>query len=56
MPITPTSPQDNSAIIVVVLLVAGFCTVYWKTALRLIAILLIALVVYGLIMSLHSLG
>jgi hypothetical protein len=55
MPITPANPQDHDAIIVVVLIVAGFCACYWKTALRLIAIGLIALFIYGLIMSLHGL-
>jgi hypothetical protein len=54
MPVPPTSPQDNNAILVIVLLVAGLCTIYWRITLRLIAIGLIALAAYGLIVSLHG--
>jgi hypothetical protein len=53
MPVLPASPHNNDSIILVVLLVAGFCAFYWKTALRLIAVILIAIVVYGLIIGLH---
>lgn len=53
MPVTPPSPQNNDALILVVLLAAAFCAFYWKTALRLIAIILLTIVAYGLIMGLH---
>lgn len=56
MPITPTDPQNHDAIIMVVLLVAGLFAFFTKTALRILAGLLIALVVYGLIASLHGVG
>jgi hypothetical protein len=53
MPIPSTSPQDNDSILVIALIAAGFCAFYPKTALRLIAAALIALVAYGLIIGLH---
>jgi hypothetical protein len=53
MPVPPASPQDSNAILVIALLIASFCAFYWKTALRLVAAVLIALVAYGLIVGLH---
>jgi hypothetical protein len=53
MPVPSASPQDTNAILVIALIVAGFCAFYPKTALRLIAAVLIALVAYGLIIGLH---
>jgi hypothetical protein len=54
MPVPPTSPQGNIAILVIVLLVVGLSTIYWRLTLRLIAIVVIALAAYGLIISLHG--
>jgi hypothetical protein len=54
MPV-PSTPQDHDAIVTVVLLVAGFFGFFPKVAVRLIVIILIAIVAYGLIVSLHSL-
>jgi len=53
MPIPSTSPHDNDSILVVALIVAGFCAFYPKTALRLAATVLLAVVAYGLITGLH---
>jgi hypothetical protein len=55
MPVPSPQPQDNQAILVIVLFLAALCVVYWRTALRLIAIILIALAVYGVIAGLHGL-
>jgi hypothetical protein len=55
MPAPPPQPQDNQAIFVVVLFIASLCVIYWRTALRLIAIVLVALAVYGIIAGLQSL-
>ena len=38
MPVPPTSPHDNLAILVIVVVAAYFCVVYWTLALRLVAI------------------
>ena len=55
MPVPPVQPQDSHAIAVIVLFLAALCVVYWRMALRLIAIVLIALAVYGVIAGLHGL-
>lgn len=55
MPVPAANPPDHNTITVIVVLIAAFCAFYWKAALRLIAAILIALVAYGLIISLHSL-
>jgi hypothetical protein len=40
---------------VIVLIIVGLCVAYWRVALRMIVIILIALAVLGMIASLHSL-
>jgi hypothetical protein len=55
MPIQPPQPQDNQAIVVIVLIIAGLCVAYWRMALRMIVIIFIALAVLGMIAGLHSL-
>jgi hypothetical protein len=52
MPV-PSTPQDSRAIIVVILIVAALCVVYWRLAIRLFVIMMIALAVYGAIAGLH---
>jgi hypothetical protein len=52
MPV-PSTPQDSHAIIVVVLIIAALCVIYWRLAIRLFVIILIALAVYGAIAGLH---
>jgi len=55
MPAPPPQPQDNEAILVIVLFLACFCVVYWRTVLRVIAIVFVALAVYGIIAGLQGL-
>jgi hypothetical protein len=55
MPAPLTQPEHNQTILVVVLFVASLCVAYWRTALRLIAIILVALAVYGVIAGLQGL-
>lgn len=54
MHVPPPQPQDNQSYLVLALFLAAICVIYWRTALRLIAIILIALVVWGIIMGLHG--
>ena len=54
MPLPSTTPQDNHAILVVVLIVTGLCIAYWRTALRVAVFILIAFAIYGLITGLHG--
>jgi len=55
MPVQP-QPQDTQAIAVVILIIAGLCVTYWKAALRVFAIALIALAILGTIAGLHALS
>jgi hypothetical protein len=55
MSVPAPQPHDNEAIVVIVLFVAAFCVRYWREALRLIVIVIIALAVLGLIASLRGL-
>jgi hypothetical protein len=55
MPVPSPQPQDSQAITVIVLFVAALCVVYWRTALRVIAIILIAFAVLGMITGFHGL-
>ena len=55
MPVPPASPQDTqAAITVLAVIAAGFCVLYWRTALRVILVLVIALAVYGAIVGIHG--
>jgi hypothetical protein len=48
MPIPPSNPQDTqAAIAVLIAIAASLCVAYWRTVLRLILIVVIALVIYG---------
>jgi hypothetical protein len=47
MPATPGSPQDVGAIVIVIMLIAGLCVTYWRTTLRIAAIVIITLAAYG---------
>lgn len=52
MPV-PSTPHDSHAIIVVALITAALCVVYWRLAIRLFVIMMIALAMYGAIAGLH---
>ncbi len=55
MPATPPHPQDVATLTVVVVIVATLCVVYWRMTLRLIAIALMALAIYGAILAFSGL-
>jgi fructose-specific phosphotransferase system IIC component len=53
----PTDPQNTQAAILILTVIAsGLCVFYWRTALRVILILVLALIVYGTIAGLHGLS
>jgi hypothetical protein len=55
MPIPPTNPQDTQAAIAVLAAIAAcICVVYWRTALRVILIAVLALAVYGAVVGIHG--
>lgn len=55
MPVPSNQPQDIQTIMVVVIFLACLCVVYWRTALRVIVVALVALAIYGAITGLHGL-
>jgi NO-binding membrane sensor protein with MHYT domain len=54
MPVPAPQPQNSQAIAVIAFFVAALCVRYWRQALRLIVIAVIALAVLGLIVGLHG--
>lgn len=55
MPVPPSDPQATQAVITVLaVIVAGWCVVYWRTALRVILILVLVLAVYGAVIGIHA--
>jgi hypothetical protein len=54
MPLQSPQPENSQAIIIVVILVAILCVIYWRTALRVVAVIVIAITVLGVIASLHG--
>jgi hypothetical protein len=48
-------PHDSQTIVVVAFFIACFCVVYWRTAIRVIAIVLVGLAVYGMIAGMQGL-
>ena len=56
MPVPPSNPQDTqAAIAVLIAIIACLCVAYWRTALRMILIVVIALAVYGAIVGIDGL-
>lgn len=54
MPVPAPQPQDNAAIVAIVLFVAAVCARYWRTVLLMIAIAILAFTVIGLFAGLHD--
>jgi hypothetical protein len=55
MPVPPNNPQDTqAAIAVLIAIIACLCVAYWRTALRMILIVVIALAVYGAVVGIDG--
>jgi ABC-type branched-subunit amino acid transport system permease subunit len=55
MPVPPSNPQDtHTALAVLISIAACLCVAYWRTALRLILIIVIATTVYGIVVGMHG--
>ncbi len=55
MSVSSSTPQDTqAAIAVVVVLLAGWSVVYWRTALKVALIVVLALVAYAVIIGFHE--
>lgn len=48
-------PQDIQAIAVLAVLIGSLCVIYWRIALRIFLIALIALAIYGAVLAVHGL-
>ena len=47
-------PQDIQAIAVLAVLIGSLCVIYWRIALRIFLIALIALAIYGAVLAVHG--
>jgi hypothetical protein len=55
MPVPPANSQDTqAAVAVLAIIAAGFFVVYWRTALRVMLVVVLALVVYGAVVGIHG--
>lgn len=55
MAVPPSTPQDTqAAIAVVVVVLIGWSVVYWRTALKVALIVVLALVAYAVITGFHE--
>jgi hypothetical protein len=55
MPAGHGTPPDIQSFGVIAMLAAALCVIYWRTALRIVAIMIIALALYGAILFLEGL-
>jgi hypothetical protein len=55
MPTAPGPPHDFQSIGLLVTLVAALCVIYWRIAIRLVAIAVIALTIYGAVLLVEGL-
>lgn len=55
MPAGPGAPPDIQSFGVLATLAAALCVIYWRTALRLIATMIIALAIFGAIFFVEGL-
>ena len=51
----PGSPQDFSSVIILAVLIATVCVIYWRITLRIIAIVIISLAIYGAVLIIEGL-
>jgi hypothetical protein len=54
MPAVQGPPQDLGAIGMVVMLIVAVCVTYWRITLRIVAILIITLAVYGAVLIIEG--
>ncbi len=55
MPVPPTNPQDtHAAIAVLIAVVACLCVAYWRTALKVVLVILLALTIYGAVVGIEG--
>jgi hypothetical protein len=55
MSIPSAHPSDIQAIAILAVLIGSLCVIYWRVALRLVAIALIALAIFGVVLVIYGL-
>ncbi len=55
MSATQGPPLDPGPVILLAVLIASLCVIYWRTALRIVAIAIISLAVYGAVLVFEGL-
>ena len=51
----PDHPPDIQAIVILAVLIGSLCVIYWLIALRLLAIAVIALAIFGAVLVIYGL-
>lgn len=55
MPVPTSNPQDTQTAIVVLIAIAScFCVAYWRVALRVILVILLAVTIYGAVVGIDG--
>jgi hypothetical protein len=55
MPPAPGPPHDIQSIGLIIMIVVALCTIYWRIAIRLVAIAVITLTIYGALLLVEGL-
>lgn len=51
----PGPPQDFRSVIILTVMIASVCVIYWRIALRIIAICIISFAIYGTVLIIEGL-
>jgi hypothetical protein len=55
MPVPTSNPQDTqAAIAVLIAVVACLCVAYWRTAVKVVIVILLALTIYGAVVGIEG--
>lgn len=55
MPVPPSNPQDTEAVIAVIVAIAvSWSVIHWRAALKVMLIVVLALVIYGMAAGYHE--
>jgi hypothetical protein len=55
MPAIPTQTPDVQAVTMVIIAISSLCVIYWRMALRIVAVALMALTIYGAVLVFYGL-
>jgi hypothetical protein len=55
MSATQGPPPDSGSIILLIVLIAGLCVIYWRIAVRIAAVVIISIAIYGAVLVVEGL-